>query len=77
MPHYGQRREDFWVHKFSLDDSLASGERPRTDGELPVRFVDGEDVARGGVRGLVCGFEVVVRHEVVARVYELQGGRNT
>ena len=45
-----------------------------TDGEVREGLVDGQDVARGAVRGLFGGLEVVVRDDVVVRVDALAGG---
>ena len=40
----------------------------RTDCEVREGFVDGEDVARRGVCGLFWRLQVVVRHDVIARI---------
>ena len=50
------------------------GEEARlTDGEVREGLVDGQHVARGAVRGLFGGLEVVVRDDVVVRVDALAG----
>lgn len=48
----------------------------RTKRNVPMGLVDCEDVARGAVRRLIGRLDVVMGHEVVARVDELEKGRH-
>ena len=42
-----------------------------TDRKVREGLVDGQDVARGIIRGLFQGLQVIVRNDVIARVHAL------
>lgn len=73
VSHDGQRREDLCqtclistaIH---LSRNSAPGEVVHTDSEMSEGFVYSKDVARCRVRGLFWRLQIVMCHDIIARV---------